>query len=359
MQLDSYFRNKKVFITGHTGFKGSWLLCWLHQLGAKIKGYALQPEHPEGLFSLMQAEKFCEASIYADIRDRNRLRDEMLDFEPDFVFHLAAQPLVLNSYEDPVYTHEVNINGTINVLESLRELKKGCVAVIVTTDKVYFNDESGKPYAEDNRLGGYDPYSASKAAAELVTSSYRNSFFNPLKYDQHRKSVSVVRAGNVIGGGDWSENRIIPDIIKALRDNEIINVRNPNAVRPWQHVLEPLGGYLKLAALQTEQPRDLALAFNFGPDTDDNLSVADLVNMAINFWGKGAMKFFPKIDVPHESGILRLDISLAKEVLKWQPHFNAKKAIEETLNWYKIYFEQPDQILQYTFMQITNFQLNR
>lgn len=358
MNLRSVFENKKVFLTGHTGFKGSWLLCWLHQLGAVVKGYALAPEQPHGLYSLVDGQNLCSSSVYADIRDKEQVKKELLSFAPDYVFHLAAQPLVIASYTNPVYTHEVNAIGTANVLDALRYLEKPCVAVMITTDKVYFNDESGRPYQETDRLGGYDPYSASKAAAEILIASYRSSYFSPEQYAIHQKSVAAARAGNVIGGGDWAENRIVPDIVRALSTNQDVVVRNPAAVRPWQHVLEPLGGYLLLAAAQTGNPAAFADAFNFGPLPADNLTVEEVVKLALDQWGSGRIQKATQTTGLHEAGLLRLDITKAQQQLHWQPTYDAAAAIAATIEWYKQYNTNPAGIVDFTFKQISEFPAN-
>jgi CDP-glucose 4,6-dehydratase len=339
LNFEAIYKDKKIFITGHTGFKGSWLLVWLHSLGANIKGYALAPENEYDLFNAIKGNELCD-SIIADIRNQEKLKHAILDFQPDYIFHLAAQPLVIESYKNPVYTHEVNIIGTANVLEALNALNKPCIAVMITTDKVYHNYETGQAYKEEDRLGGYDPYSASKGAAEIVIDSYRKSFFNPAKYIEHQKSVSVARAGNVIGGGDWAKNRIIPDIVRALSASQAIQVRNPNAVRPWQHVLEPLSGYLTLAAKQTEDPIQFADAFNFGPELTDNLTVEEIVQEAIKVWGEGNFTVPELSNVVHEAMLLQLDISKAKEKLSWYPKFTATQAIDKTLGWYKSFTQR-------------------
>ena len=286
VQFEKVYRDKKVFLTGHTGFKGSWLLVWLHSLGAKVKGYALAPENSEDLYNQINGDGLCE-SVIADIRDKDRLKEEIISFQPDFIFHLAAQPLVRLSYELPVYTFEVNTLGTAYVLDALRYVEKACNVIIITTDKVYENKEWHYPYRENDRLGGYDPYSASKATAELVVGSFQNSFFNKKEYARHKKSISSARAGNVIGGGDWAKDRIIPDIVRALQQNKNIEVRNPYAVRPWQHVIEPLSGYLLLGQKLVEDPIKYAEAWNFGPVQDDTFTVQDLVKEAISVWGSG------------------------------------------------------------------------
>jgi CDP-glucose 4,6-dehydratase len=336
MELQSVFKNKKVFVTGHTGFKGSWLITWLHQLGASVKGYALEPEAGNNLYQLIKGDELC-TSVIADIRDGERVKNEIVGFEPDFVFHLAAQPLVQFSYQVPVYTFEVNVTGTAHVLDALRYIKNPCVAVMITTDKVYLNHEKDYCYKEEDKLGGYDPYSASKACAELVIDSYRNSFFNPGHYKEHLKSISSARAGNVIGGGDWAKDRIIPDLIRALSSSLPVPVRNPHSVRPWEHVLEPLYGYLVLAAHQYRDPVQYAQSYNFGPSMDDKLSVMDLVKKAIDVWGKGSYENLYKEGAGHEASLLQLDITKAGKELKWTPKFTTEQAIELTVNWYKRY----------------------
>ncbi len=330
----SIYKNKKVFLTGHTGFKGSWMLAWLHQLGAVVKGYSLAPENTFDLYHTMQGDLLCE-SIIADIRDKQKLENEIISFQPDFIFHLAAQPLVRLSYEIPSDTFSVNAIGTAHVLDAVRKLTKPCIVVLITTDKVYENLEWHYPYRETDRLGGYDPYSASKACAEIVINSYRNSFFNPKNYIEHQKCLASARAGNVIGGGDWAKDRIIPDIVRALQNKETISVRNPKSIRPWQHVLEPVGGYLHLGLKLLEDPIAYANAWNFGPYAEDNLYVEDLVKTAIQIWGQGEYQSPTLINQPHEAGLLKLDINKSINELNWKPKWNAKIAIEKTLNWYK------------------------
>ncbi|MDB5223986.1 MAG: rfbG [Chitinophagaceae bacterium] len=350
--LEKIYSGKKVFVTGHTGFKGSWLITWLHLLGASIKGYALQPENEKDIYNIVSPHLHIE-SIIADIRDKQKLKQEILSFQPDFIFHLAAQPLVRRSYEIPAETFEVNVIGTANLLEALIHLEKKCTAVIVTTDKVYKNKERNKSYKEKNRLGGYDPYSASKACTELVSESFRNSFFNIENIDTHKKALAAARAGNVIGGGDWNKDRIIPDIINHLVSGEPIPVRNPKAIRPWQHVLEPLGGYLSLAGLLSFIPHDLSSSYNFGPKKKDHLSVEELVNTAINVWGEGSWKDISDASQPHEASILKLNIDKAKNELNWKPKLNSKEAIQWTIDWYK----QPSEMLwDYTIAQIKSYQ---
>lgn len=334
MDLQQFYKNKRVFVTGHTGFKGSWLITWLHHLGAVVKGYALAPENENDLYYAIRGDELCE-SVIADIRDKERLANEILSFEPDFIFHLAAQPLVRLSYELPAYTFAVNAQGTAHVLDALGLLNKPCVAVMITTDKVYENLETGHHYKETDRLGGYDPYSASKACAELVIDSYRKSFFNPATYQQHKKSISSARAGNVIGGGDWARDRIIPDIIRSLNKQEPVVLRNPMSVRPWQHVLEPLHGYLVLAAHQVQQPVKYASAYNFGPEPQDNLTVEEVTQKVVEMWGSGNYEKAESVQQMHEAGLLRLDISKVKTEMVWKPQYNASQAIAITVSWYQ------------------------
>lgn len=350
-QLETYYSGKKIFVTGHTGFKGSWLTAWLHLLGASVKGYALAPEYENGLYNLLQPLNI-EESIIADIRNKEKLASEIISFQPDYIFHLAAQPLVRRSYRIPAETFEVNVAGTANVLEAMNNLQKKCSAIIITTDKVYANKEQDILYKEDDALGGYDPYSASKACTELVVSSFRNSFFNPAKYNAHQKAIASVRAGNVIGGGDYSTDRIIPDIIRSLSKNEIIEVRNPNAVRPWQHVLEPLGGYLLLGGLLHEQPQKFNTAYNFGPYPEDHLTVKELVQSALKIWGIGEWNDISDASQPHEANLLKLDISKAINELNWKPKLNAPEAIEWTINWYK---QSKDVQTDFSFQQIKKY----
>ncbi len=341
INLKETYSGKRVLVTGHTGFKGTWLIKILNNLGAIVKGYSLAPENEINLYTEINGDDLCE-SIISDLRNREILKTTLLDFQPDFVFHLAAQPLVRLSYEIPSETFEVNAVGTANLLDSIRLLDKKCNVILITTDKVYHNNEWDYPYRENDKLGGYDPYSASKACCELVIDSYKNSFFNPSKYDQHQKAIAVGRAGNVIGGGDWSSDRLIPDIAKALSINKEIVIRNPKSVRPWQHVIEPLFGYLELGIKLNTNPKKYGQAFNFGPETSDALSVEEMVKRSIENWGAGS--YLPLIDAnsPHEAGLLKLDISKALNELNWKPVFNASTAIERTINWYKCFYSGID-----------------
>jgi CDP-glucose 4,6-dehydratase len=332
--LHDTYKGKKVFLTGHTGFKGTWLLYWLHLLGAEVKGYALAPDSEPSLYQLIKGDSLCE-SVIADLNERATLEEALLSCQPDFVFHLAAQPLVRLSYDIPVETFATNALGTANLLDAVRRLEKPCTVVLITTDKVYENQEWVYPYRETERLGGYDPYSASKACAELVINCYTQSFFNSADYERHHKGIAVGRAGNVIGGGDWAKDRIIPDIVRALSADQPVQVRNPSAVRPWQHVLEPLGGYLLLGARLATEPTHYGGAWNFGPHLQDTLPVSTLVDTALQAWGAGRYETPVLAKQPHEAGLLKLDISKALNKLSWQPRYNAAESIRNTIAWYK------------------------
>lgn len=333
--LKNFYQNKKVLITGHTGFKGSWLTIWLKQLGAEIIGIALDPKTDRDLFLLAGLSDKIK-DYRQDIRDHNKIQEILIKEKPEIVFHLAAQALVFPGYEDPLSTFETNVMGTVNILEACRNTESVKQVVIVTTDKVYENKEQLTGYKESDNLGGHDPYSASKAAAEIITQSYRLSF-NQSSNQSINQSISTARAGNVIGGGDWSLNRIVPDCIRSLEKNETIIVRNPQAIRPWQHVLEPLSGYLMLAVKMAMDPEKYSGAWNFGPEESDIIEVQALVKEILKYWGKGSWKTNPDNNTPHEAGILKLNINKSKKVLGWKPLLNTGKAVEMTVNWYKNY----------------------
>jgi len=351
-ELNQAYGGKKVFITGHTGFKGAWLMAILQLAGARVKGYALAPEQAEGLFNVLHPLPNVESCI-ADIRDKERLQTELRAFRPDYVFHLAAQPLVRRSYEIPAETFEVNVTGTANVLEAVAALDSSCSVVAITTDKVYENKETGILYKEGDPLGGHDPYSASKACAELVVASFRNCFFTA-KGDAGDSAggLASARAGNVIGGGDWSRDRIIPDIARALMAGQPVEVRNPASVRPWQHVLEPLCGYLRLGALLHTDPKRYSQPYNFGPLEADHLSVEQLVETAIFTWGHGRWIDASTPNAPHEAGLLRLDIGKARRELDWAPRLNAREAIQWTMEWYR---RPATDRKDFTFQQIKSY----
>jgi CDP-glucose 4,6-dehydratase len=310
-------------------------------MGALVKGYALEPESPDYLYYQIYGDSLCD-SVIADIRDRELLKEELHSFAPDIIFHLAAQPLVRFSYEVPEYTIEVNTLGSVYLLSAVRELDRPCTVVLVTTDKVYENRETNEPYSESEPLGGRDPYSASKAASEILIKSYIESFFPINRFEIHNKSFAVVRAGNVIGGGDWSKDRIIPDVINALKSNKTIYVRNPDSVRPWQHVLEPLAGYLYLAMRISEDPLKYSGAWNFGPSLDDILDVRGVVEKAVETWGGGRFTSTNIASDLHEAKLLRLDTKKVLEVLGWHPVWNSIQAIEKTIIWYKNWLNGED-----------------
>lgn len=328
------YEGKIVWLSGHTGFKGGWLATWLLRLGANVHGFSLSPED-HSFFEETNLAPRLEHEI-GDVRDLAAVKRSIDRAQPDFVFHLAAQPLVCLSYEQPLETYSTNVMGTANVLEALRSLKKTCAAVFVTTDKCYENCESDSlAYSEGDLLGGHDPYSSSKAAAEIVISAYRRSFFG--KSPVH---IASARAGNVIGGGDWALDRIVPDAIRSLQRGDTIPVRNPAATRPWQHVLEPLSGYLWLATMlagtdgNDTAPEKITTAFNFGPDKEANRTVADLVNEILKSWpGRWEDRSDPS--AVHEARLLMLSTAKAKRVLNWNPAWNFETAIERTVGWYR------------------------
>jgi CDP-glucose 4,6-dehydratase len=333
--LKPYFENKNVLVTGHTGFKGAWLIQILSQLGARICGIALEASNQLDLYNQIDGEYLCTKSVIMDIRDAKAVKQNILGFEPDFIFHLAAQPLVIESYQNPLYTFETNTIGTANILDALQHVSNKCVCVCITTDKVYENPETGHAFLESDKLGGYDPYSASKAAAEIIIDSYRRSIFEPSKFETHKKVIASVRAGNVIGGGDYAAYRLIPDIVKAIETDTPITLRNPNATRPWQHVIEPLGAYLLLAAKMWDDNLSYAEAFNIGPYDTDVIAVKAVVEKAISIYGKGSWIDESNPDQLHEAQNLVLDINKAKNKLGWTPKMNVQESITETIEWYK------------------------
>lgn len=334
--FNNVYKNKTVLVTGHTGFKGSWLSIWLHELGAKVIGYSLDPYTDRDNFILSKVgEKIVD--IRGDIRDKVKLEEVFEKYNPEFVFHLAAQPLVRLSYENPVETYETNVMGTINVLEAIRKTSATKVGIMITTDKCYDNKEQLWGYRESDSLGGYDPYSSSKGATEIAINSWRLSYFNPTEYYNHGKSIASVRAGNVIGGGDWAKDRIIPDCIRAIESGNPIEIRSPKSVRPWEHVLEPLSGYLMLGEKMFNHPTEFAEAWNFGPELSSIIPVWDVANLVINNYGEGNLRDVSDSNAVHEAKLLSLDISKAKFKLGWNPTLNIEKTIELTVDWYKDY----------------------
>ena len=332
----SLFQNKRVFLTGHTGFKGSWLAVWLHRLGAEVYGYSLPPPTEPSNYALARVRDLLCGETIADIRDRQTVRETIASFNPDVVFHLAAQPLVRESYARPFDTFDVNVMGTASVLDAVRDLDAPCAAICITTDKCYENREQVWGYRECDPMGGHDPYSASKGAAELLISSYRRSFFEPARLAAHGVQLASARAGNVIGGGDWAQDRIVTDMVKALQERRPVPVRNPHAIRPWQHVLEPLSGYLTLAAAMLEKPDPAwSSAWNFGPVSGTELPVGELASAFIKAWGAGTWIDQSRPDQPHEASILRLSIEKAGWELGWQPRWSCGEMIQRTANWYR------------------------
>lgn len=335
---DNFYKGKRVLVTGHTGFKGSWLSIWLHELGAEVVGVAKEPFTERDNFVLSGIGNKIKADIRADIRDGEKMKEIFAEYQPEIVFHLAAQPLVRLSYDIPVETYETNVMGTINIMETIRATDSVKVGVMITTDKCYENKEQIWGYRENEPMGGYDPYSSSKGAAEIAISSWRRSFFNPNDYGKkHHVSLASVRAGNVIGGGDWALDRIIPDCIKAIEAGEPIAIRNKKAVRPWQHVLEPLSGYMLLAQKMWDEPTKYCEGWNFGPRAESISTVWDVASKLIANYGKGELKDMSDSNAVHEAKLLMLDISKANFKLGWEPRMNIDQCLCLVADWYKRY----------------------
>lgn len=335
--FDSFYKGKRVIITGHTGFKGSWLSIWLHELGAEIVGVSLDPSSDRNNFVLSGIGKKIKADIRADIRNLQKMKDIFAEYQPEIVFHLAAQPLVRLSYEQPVETYQTNVMGTINILETIRATDSVKVGVMITTDKCYDNKEQLRGYKEDDPFGGYDPYSSSKGACEIAIQSWRRSYFNPEQYEKHGKSIASVRAGNVIGGGDWSLDRIIPDCIRALEADAPIEIRSPKSVRPWEHVLEPLSGYMLLAKKMWDCPTEYCEGWNFGPEAESVSTVWEVASELVKNFGKGELKDCSNPNADHEAQLLMLDITKAKTRLGWKPRLNMQQCMALVADWYKRY----------------------
>ena len=349
--FSNVYQGKKVFLTGHTGFKGSWLALWLAKLGAKVCGYSLEPNtHPSMFLELEIASKI-EKSIIGDILDFNSLKKAIDEFEPDIVFHLAAQPLVRLSYSEPILTYKTNVIGSLNVLEASRHCGSVKAFVNVTTDKCYENKEIERGYREDEPMGGHDMYSSSKGCVEIMSSSFRRSFLQ----EEDAMAMATARAGNVIGGGDWALDRLIPDCVKAINNNEKIEIRNPVAVRPWQHVLEPLSGYLLLGQKLLEEGKKYADGFNFGPNEESVLKVADVAKKVVENYKKGEV-FVCKRDNLHEANLLMLNIDKAKDVLNWTPTLTADEAIKNTVEWYKHFYNNDVNMHEFTLEQIQEYE---
>ena len=337
--FNNVYNGKRVLVTGHTGFKGSWLSIWLRELGAEVIGYSLDPYTEKDNFVLSHlSEKIVD--IRGDIRDRKHLRKIFDKYKPEIVFHLAAQPLVRLSYDIPVETYETNLMGTINILEEIRNCKNTKIGIMITTDKCYENKEQIWGYRENEAFGGYDPYSSSKGACEIAIQSWRNSFFNPKDYEKHGKSIASVRAGNVIGGGDWAKDRIVPDCIRALEEGKDIEIRSPKSIRPWEHVLEPLSGYLLLGQKMMEDPIKYCEGWNFGPNLDAIVNVWEVAEKIVKDYGKGNLKDISDPNALHEAKLLLLDITKSRFELGWKPTLTIDESIELTAEWYKRYVNE-------------------
>ena len=350
----SFWRGKAVFVTGHTGFKGSWLALWLHALGARVTGYALAPPTTPSLFELARVDEAVH-TLTADVRDLDRLQREMDGAQPEFVFHLAAQSLVRQSYEEPVATYSTNVMGTVNVLEAVRRTPSVRVAVVVTSDKCYENRGEAHGCREDDPMGGHDPYSSSKGCAELVTAAYRKSFLGLPQGGRDAIGIASARAGNVIGGGDWARDRLVPDVLSAFAKRQPARIRNPRAVRPWQHVLEPLAGYLALAEALARDREAFAGAWNFGPRDEDSRPVSWIVDGLKARWGDGAAWEIDAAPQPHEAAYLRLDCSKARDRLGWRSKLALETALDWIVEWHHAYLARGD-LRQMTVSQIARYQ---
>ncbi len=334
--FNDVYKGKTILVTGHTGFKGSWLSIWLTSLGANVVGYALEPYSQRGNYCASHLKERLFADERGDVRDGARLEEVIAKYKPSMIFHLAAQALVRTAYEYPKDTYETNLMGSLNVLEAVRKFDFIKQVIMITSDKCYENVEQIWGYRETDRMGGYDPYSSSKGCAELMISSYRNSYFNPKDYAKHGKAIASVRAGNVIGGGDWSDNRLIPDCIRAIEAGKDIEIRSPHATRPWEHVMEPLSGYLKVGEKLIQDPVTYSTGFNFGPKIEANRTVWEVVQKCVSYYGKGRVVDASQPGAVHENTLLSLDVTKAYHMLdKWHAHLSFDEAIEFTVDWYK------------------------
>ncbi len=352
MSFNNIFKDKRVLVTGHAGFKGSWLSLWLNMLGAKVYGYSLRPNTEFEAYKEMRvSQKLCGEEI-ADILDSQKLENFFASVQPEIVFHLAAQPLVILSYSEPKLTYMTNVIGTLNVLEAARKAGSVKAFVNVTTDKCYENPETGHPCKEDEAMGGYDMYSSSKGCAEILTSSYRRSF---LSGEEKAFALASARAGNVIGGGDWATDRLVPDCARAMAKGESAPIRNPDSVRPWQHVLEPLAGYMRLAQALLENPKKYSSAFNFGPDSSAILRVGEIAEIFAAAWGDGKTIITPKVNAPHEAKLLSLDITKADKELGVRPVLNAREALDMSAQWYKKFYFDKSPMDDFSIEQILEF----
>ena len=350
----AFWKGKRVLLTGHTGFKGSWLSLWLQSMGAQVVGYALAPPTNPSLFDVANVGKGM-TSVIGDIRDLTKLQAVFAEHRPEIVIHMAAQPLVRYSYQNPVETYSTNVMGTVHLLEAVRNTPGVKAVVNITTDKCYENREWAWGYRENEPMGGYDPYSNSKGCAELVSSAYRSSFFNANSHAQHGVALATVRAGNVIGGGDWAQDRLIPDILAAFEQGKLVDIRNPHAIRPWQHVLEPLRGYLTLAERLFEHGPNFAEGWNFGPNDEDAKPVGWIVEQMAAMWGGGAQWQIDNGEHPHEANYLKLDISKARSRLDWHPALRLNDALALIIDWSKQRQAGAD-IRELTLAQIHSYQ---
>ena len=348
MELSQFYKNKKVFITGHSGFKGSWLCLFLQELGAKITGYSLSPMNKPSLYELSNINSFTQSNIF-DVRDYKSLYDKMHECDPDIIFHLAAQPLVRYSYENPIETYETNIMGTNNVLHAAKNLKNIKAIVNVTTDKCYENNDLKEKFSEEDKLGGHDPYSSSKACSEIITNSYKKSYYEKLNI-----GIATARAGNVIGGGDFSEDRIVPDLIRSIINNKVLNIRSPHSTRPWQHVLDVLYGYLILGKNLYNEPELFSHAYNFSPKEKNEVKVIDLVDNFIKIIGRGNYKITIDKNIPHESKFLQLNSSKAMHELKWNARYDIDTTVKLSSLWYVNYITNKN-IVNISKMQVANY----
>lgn len=351
--MKNFYKDKKILITGHTGFKGAWLSKILLNWGAEVIGVSLPPHTSPSLFEIFELDKKISKNYFADIRDFRKIREIIESEKPEIIFHLAAQAIVRDSYDDPLGTHYSNILGTANIMQAVKEV--GCVKslVVITTDKVYENKEWLYPYREMDALGGHDPYSASKAAADIITNSYIKSFFSPNDYgENHNTLVSIVRAGNIIGGGDWAKDRLIPDMIRGVfENNKSIIIRNPNSTRPWQHVFEPLRGYLMLGQEMYEGNKELSGAWNFGPNEESCVPVERLVREGILILGRGSYEIFEDTS-KHEANLLKLDINKARNILNWHPKLRFEDSLKITFEWYNEFYKNRNLIDDFTDKQV-------
>jgi CDP-glucose 4,6-dehydratase len=359
MLLDDAFEGKSVLVTGHTGFKGSWLCLWLSKLGAKIHGYSLPPVTDPSHYTEARIHDLLASECFGNIYDKNRFTEYIHYVRPDCIFHLAAQPIVRRSYHEPVETFEANVMGSIYLMDALRTLGHPCTVLMITSDKCYFNTHQIWGYRECDPLGGHDPYSASKAAAEIAIASYRDSFFPPEKVGEHKVHLASVRAGNVIGGGDWAEDRIIPDAVRAVTMGTPLELRNPQAIRPWQHVLEPLSGYLLLAAKMMRGDHcgviPLESAWNFGPLPAETATVLEIIQGFYGVWGSGETRYDPSLAQVPEAALLRLSSEKAMNLLGWKPIWNLSETIEKTASWYIDYYSRTGDVRERSFRDILDY----